>query len=87
MNSTYQLTLSRDAVKFIGKQERAAQVRIQKAMLGLTVRPPTGDIRPLKGFDKRFRLRIGSYRILFEIDHQEQIVYILSIAHRGDVYK
>ncbi len=67
MNSTYQLTLSRDAVKFVGKQEKFVQSRIRKALLGLITRPPVGDIRPLKGFDKRFRLRVGSYRILFEI--------------------
>lgn len=86
MSLTYRLTLNRDAVKFVGKQEKAVQERIRKSLLGLTVRPPTGDVKPLKGYDKRFRLRVGSYRVLFEIDHQEQVVYILAIDNRGDVY-
>ncbi len=86
MSLTYRLTLNRDAVKFVAKQEKAVQERIRKSLLGLTVRPPIGDIKPMKGYDKRFRLRVGSYRVLFEIDHQEQIVYILAIDNRGDVY-
>lgn len=86
MSLTYRLTLNRDAVKFVAKQEKAVQERIRQSLLGLTVRPPKGDIKPLKGYDKRFRLRVGSYRVLFEIDHQEQVVYILAIDNRGDVY-
>lgn len=86
MSLNYQLTLSRDAVKFVAKQEKDVQVRIRKALLGLTVRPPVGDIRLMKGYEKRFRLRIGSYRVLFEVNLQEKIVYILAIDNRGDVY-
>lgn len=36
MNSTYQLTLSRDSVKFIAKQEIVVQERIRRALLGLS---------------------------------------------------
>ena len=86
MSLTYRLTLNRDAVKFVAKQEKAVQERIRKSLLGLTVRPPAGDVKPLKGYDKRFRLRVGSYRVLFEIDHQEQVIYILTIDNRGNVY-
>lgn len=37
MSLTYRLTLNRDAVKFVAKQEMAIQVRIRKSLLGLTV--------------------------------------------------
>lgn len=86
MSLTYRLIINRDALKFVAKQERSVQECIRKALLGLTVRPPVGDIRLMKGYEKRFRLRLGRYRVIFEIDHQEQIVYILAIDNRGDVY-
>ena len=86
MSLTYRLTLNRDAVKFIAKQEKAVQERIRKSLLGLTVRPPMGDIKPLKGFDQRFRLRVGNFRVLFEVDHLKQFIYILAIDNRGDIY-
>lgn len=69
MNSTYQLTLSRDAVKFVSKQERAIQERIRKALTGLAVCPPIGDIKPVKGRGKLMRLRVGTYRVIFEVNH------------------
>lgn len=47
MSLTYRLTLNRDAVKFVAKQEKAIQDRIRKSLLGLTVRQPAGDIKPL----------------------------------------
>ncbi len=46
-----------------------------------------GDIRPLKGRKGQFRLRIGTYRVIFEINHNQIVIYILSIDNRGDVYK
>lgn len=86
MNSTYQLTLSRDAIKFLAKQERNVQSRIHQALSGLTVRPPIGDIRPLKGRNQQMRLRVGTFRVIFEVSHEEKVVYILTIDNRGDVY-
>lgn len=86
MNSIYQLTLSRNAVKFVSKQERAVQERIRKSLTGLVVRPPIGDIKPLKGKKNLMRLRVGTYRVIFEVDHTEQVVYILTIDNRGDIY-
>jgi mRNA interferase RelE/StbE len=87
MSSIYQLTLSRESVKFLKKQEKNIQLRISKALRGLTEQPPLGDIKPLKGKKGQLRLRIGTYRSLFEVNHDEKIVYIQTIDNRGDVYK
>lgn len=86
MSLTYQLTLNRDSVKFLAKQEKAIQERLRKALTGLAIRPPIGDIKPMKGRGKLMRLRVGTYRVIFEVNHTEQIVYILTIDNRGDVY-
>ncbi|MHB8073158.1 type II toxin-antitoxin system RelE family toxin [Desulfosporosinus fructosivorans] len=86
MSSIYHLTLNRESVKFLAKQERAIQERIRKALMGLAIRPPIGDIKPLKGQEKLMRLRVGTYRVIFEVNHSDQIIYILTINNRGDVY-
>ena len=36
---------------------------------------------------ERYRIRVGDYRILYEIKDQILIVYIIKIAHRKDVYR
>lgn len=87
MSLTYQLNLNRESIKFLAKQERIIQERIRRALIGLMMYPPIGDIKPLKGRNNQLRLRVGSYRIIFEVNQMEQMVYVLAINNRGDVYK
>ncbi|MEL7657899.1 MAG: type II toxin-antitoxin system RelE/ParE family toxin [Bacillota bacterium] len=87
MNSDYRLIYRKEAVKFLAKQDVSAQERIAKGLAGLLEIPPSGDIKLLKGYKKLYRLRVGSYRILFEISHTEKIIYIQVIDSRGGVYK
>ena len=84
MSLAYQLTLSRESVKFLKKQEKIVKERIIKGLNGLTIHPPIGDIKPLKC--RKGKHWVGTYRIIFEVDHGEKIIYILTIDNRGDVY-
>ncbi len=57
---------------------------------GLTDNPPKGDIKLLQGYsDGRKRLRIGKYRIIYNYkqDGSIEILYIMDINTRGDIYK
>ncbi|WP_407309920.1 type II toxin-antitoxin system RelE family toxin [Desulfosporosinus sp. SB140] len=65
----------------------SVQKRIAKGLAGLLTIPPSGDIKLLKGYLGLYRLRIGTYRILFEINHTEKIVYIQAIDSCGGIYK
>lgn len=47
---------------------------------------PLGDIRPLRGTADTYRLRIGSWRILFSY-YDETTVFVEKITSRGDAYK
>jgi mRNA interferase RelE/StbE len=86
VNSALKLIYHKDAAKFIAKQELAVQQRIQAALEELQQIPPVGDILKLKGKKDMFRLRIGTYRAVYQIDFQEKAVYILAIDNRGDIY-
>ncbi len=43
-----------------------------------------GDIKKLTNFSPEYRLRVGSYRVLFEIEEQRILVY--RIKHRKEAY-
>ena len=45
------------------------------------------DIKKLKGEKSSYRLRIGKYRILYEVNDKEIIIYFFSAGSRGDIYK
>ena len=34
-----------------------------------------------------YRLRIGSYRLIYEVREQELVIYLITAGSRGDVYK
>ncbi|MBT3368040.1 MAG: type II toxin-antitoxin system RelE/ParE family toxin [Nitrospina sp.] len=44
-----------------------------------------GDVKRLTNFTPEYRLRVGDYRILFEIEEEQLTIY--RIRHRKDVYK
>ena len=44
-----------------------------------------GDVKRLTDFTPEFRLRVGNYRVLFEVDGQRVVVY--RVPHRRDVYR
>jgi len=56
----------------------------QVLSLGSTPRPPGCKI--LRGSDK-WRIRIGNYRLIYEIDDGAKAVIVIKIAHRSDVYR
>jgi mRNA interferase RelE/StbE len=61
--------------------------RIDKAMLALAEVPRPTGARKLQGSVQDWRIRIGDYRVLYEIDDDARLVTIWRIAHRSDVYR
>ncbi len=78
------------AAKAINEMNKATKNRIKEAIIGLTISPPKGDIKPMQGYkDGRFRLRVGNYRIIYKYDSKGivEILVIMEIGTRGDIYK
>jgi len=44
------------------------------------------DIKKCKGHLTRFRVRLGEYRLIYEIDEASQMILILKLDTRGDIY-
>lgn len=81
---------SKDALKFLARLDKKSVERIRIAIQGLTQSPPEGDIKPMQGYhDNRKRLRVGGWRIIFKygIDGRLEVLFILDIGNRGDIYK
>lgn len=87
VSTDYKLIYHKSAVKFIAKQEKAVQQRISIGLRGLLEIPPEGDISNMKGHAGLYRLRIGTFRVTFRIDHIEKVIYIEAVGSRGDIYK
>lgn len=62
-------------------------LRFEQAVLGLYDAPRPHNSKKLSGGGSRWRIRVGEYRILYEIDDSRNIVRIYRIAHRKEVYR
>ena len=81
---------SKDSLKFLSKLDQKSVKRIRDAIQGLTQTPPIGDIKPMQGYsDNRKRLRVGSWRIIYKYGYENEIdiLFIIDIGNRGDIYK
>lgn len=81
---TYRIVIEKPAMKFLQKQPQAQRERLLRAIQSL---PDNGDIKPMSGHENLYRLRIGSYRVIYTIEGDLLIVRVLTIGNRGDVYK
>ena len=70
--------------------EKQKRQHIHEAILGLTVTPPKGDIKPMEGKPEgRYRLRVGGYRVIYRYNQDGTMVvlFVMDIGPRGDIYK
>ena len=80
----YRIEINKRALKFIAKQPKRERERIFSALNKL---PGEGDIKAMQGRAGLFRLRVGDYRIIYTVDHDVLIVYVIDAGNRGDIYK
>lgn len=84
----FKIILSPRAEKDLKKLERSVLLRIDRALLFLEKNPYPAKIKYLKDVKlAQFRIRVGDYRILYDIYSKKQIIYIIRIGHRKNIYK
>jgi mRNA interferase RelE/StbE len=83
----YRLLIKASAAKELraipNKRDRQ---RIVKRILGLETDPRPPGSQKLSGRE-RYRIRQGQYRIVYGIEKDELVVYVVKIGHRRDVYR
>jgi len=73
-------------MRFLSKLPPEIRSRLQKAVLSLSNPRPKNAIK-LIGEPDTWRIRVGNYRIVYEIDDAKKLVTVLRIAHRREVYR
>ena len=83
---TYSVHILRRAQKQLSKMDRQDQPRIISAIRSLADNPRPEGCRKFSG-RPAWRIRIGSYRVIYEIDHDQIRVLVVAVGHRKDVYR
>jgi mRNA interferase RelE/StbE len=83
----FRVVLSDRAQRSLSALDRTLQLRIAKALRRLEVEPRRDpQVRRLIG-SEQYRLRVGDYRILFEIEDDRLLVVVIEMGHRREVYR
>jgi mRNA interferase RelE/StbE len=84
---TYRIEFRASALKALRKLPRAAQVALGVRIDKLAADPrPHGAIK-LVGKHDMYRVRVGNYRIVYSIEDDRLMVYVLDVGDRKDVYE
>lgn len=83
----YQIRLSERAEQVLRKLDKVIAKRIVRRLRWLAENVAEIVHQALKGqFSDYFRLRVGDYRIMYQLDHEQRLILVEEIGHRSDIY-
>ncbi len=83
----YRVLLERGAERDLGRLSTEVHERVVVAIKGLAVNPRPPACRKLTGTKNDWRIRVGDYRVIYEIADEIRIVRINRVRHRREVYR
>ena len=85
----YTIEFLPSAKKELKKLDFVIQKQVKEKIILLATDPDKlkNNIKALKGdYNGKFRLRIGSYRVVFQIVEEQVVIIVIRIGHRKEVY-
>ena len=88
LNSTFKVKAVSEAEKHYNKLDDNMKRRVNKAIEDLRGNPFRGpNIKKFSSKTGQYRYRVGSYRIVYNIDKKKRICYIMGIHDHDNAYK
>ena len=82
----YALKIKKSAERDLKRLPKTLFLRLNEQILTLRQEPRPTGVRKLQGKLEGWRVRVGEYRIVYQIDDAAQVVTIVRVRHRRDVY-
>ena len=84
--ANYKVEIKRSAAKEIAKLPSDVLPRVIRKIEALREDPRPQGCKKLSG-DEKYRIRVGDYRILYSIEDEVLIVYVVRVGHRKASYR
>ena len=84
---SYRIRWKKSAYKELRKIQKKYIPKIIESVENLSENPIPSGAKKLYGSEKSYRIRVGDYRIIYEIEQQQLIIQIIRVRHRKDAYK
>ena len=85
----YKVEFVKSAQKEFERLDAKLQLKTAEALSLLAQNPFSEllNVKRLKGADNLYRIRLGDYRIVYELRNEQLIVLVIKIGHRREVYR
>jgi mRNA interferase RelE/StbE len=84
---TYRIELTRRAEKQFKDLPSTVQQRIKPKVDALSENPLPDGVSKLQGADDLYRIRVGDYRVIYQIQNKQLLVLVVKVAPRRDAYR
>ncbi len=82
----YRVILPKSVQKELDRLPNDIARRILARLAGLETNPRPADVKKLKGRDA-WRIRVGDYRVIYEIHDRVLQIIVITVGHRREVYR
>ena len=83
----YEIRFKASAWRLLRKLDREARGRIIAAIWALGDNPRPPGSRKLTATEDFYRIRVGRYRVIYEVRDDDLVVLVIKLGHRRDVYR
>jgi mRNA interferase RelE/StbE len=83
----YEILLERNAERALKKLPKDMFDRVVLEIKSLAQNPKPHGVRKIVGSKNDWRIRVGHYRVLYEIDEEAKAVKVMRIRHRREIYR
>ena len=83
----YEIVYAPSAAKALRKLDRQVARRLLEAISKLAEEPRSAEGVQLVGGEGELRIRVGDYRVVYDVIDEEVVVLILRLGHRREIYR
>ena len=80
----YRVELAPAAQRELRRLPRQVASRLAGPIESLSANPRPQGVRKVRGQESTWRMRVGSYRVIFDIDDDQRLVVVLKVDRRGE---
>ena len=82
----YKVIFTKSVKKDFRKIPKLEAFKILNEIEELAKNPRSSKTKKLKG-DKLYRLRVGNYRVIYDIQDNLMLIFVVKLGHRSDIYR
>mgnify|MGYP006116815989 CR=1 FL=1 len=83
----YQIEWKKSALRELKRIDRQDVPRVIAAVDSLSTQPLPDGVRKLHGSQRSYRIRVGNYRVIYELYESRLVIEIVRVRHRKDAYR